>query len=162
MRIIDLFEEGKLKGQKLNTSKLLSKPEFKQQYAAPIRALHESDQCALLQQVAQKEISLNELKELAAAKKSLYTLKTMFVKLTNSDSWEKATETFPDYATEIKLRRFLGCDLKKGTPKPFQDFCHQAKISGAGIMSESALIVMMVHALLLIWLKESWLTSLDR
>ena len=33
----------------------------------------------------------------------------------------------------------MGCDLKKGTPKPFQDFCHQAKISGAGIMSESVI-----------------------
>ena len=120
-------------------SKLLSKPEFKQQYAAPIRALHENDQCVLLQQVAEKEISLNELKELAAAKKSLYALKTAFVKLTNSDTWERAAETFPNYATETKLKRFLGCDLKKGIPKLFQDFCHQAKLSGTGIIPDSVI-----------------------
>jgi len=131
IQIMDLFEEGKLKGQKLNLSKLLSKPEFKQQYIAPIQALSEDDQCALLQRVVQKGISLNELKELSASKKSMYTLKTLFVKLTNSDTWEKTVEIFPAYATEAKLSRFLGCDLKN-IPKPFLDFCHQAKISEVG------------------------------
>ena len=130
---MDLFEEGKLKGQKLNLSKLLSKPEFKQHYITPIRALCETDQCALLQSVVKKEISLTELKELAATKKSMYALKTAFVKLTNSDSWEKAIETFPNYATEARLHRFLGCDLKKNIPKPFYDYCHEAKTSEAGI-----------------------------
>jgi len=129
IQIMDLFEEGKLKGQKLNLSKLLSKPEFKQQYNVPKRALSEDDQCALLQRVVQKEISLNELKELSALKKSMYTLKTLFVKLTSSDT---AVEIFPTYATEAKLSRFLGCGLKKNIPKPFLNFCHLTKISEVG------------------------------
>lgn len=36
LQIMNFYEERKLKGQKLNLSKLLSKPEFKQQYIAPI------------------------------------------------------------------------------------------------------------------------------
>ena len=35
IQVIDHYEEGKLKGQKLNLSSLLSKPEFKQQYSRP-------------------------------------------------------------------------------------------------------------------------------
>ena len=129
---MDLFEVGKLKDQKLNLSKLQAKPEFKQHYITPIRSLCESDQYALLERVVRKEISLAELKEIAATKKSMLTLKTAFLKLTNSDSWDKAVETFPNYATEEKLSRFLGCDLKKNIPKPFYDYCHKAKTSEAG------------------------------
>lgn len=49
--------------------------------------------------------------------------------LTNSDSWDKAVETFPNYAKEANLSRFLGCDPKKSIPKPY---CHQTKTSEAG------------------------------
>ena len=48
---MDLFEQSKLKGQRLNISTLLAKPEFKQQYFAPIRRLNESEQCCLLTKV---------------------------------------------------------------------------------------------------------------
>ena len=43
VEVMDLFEEAKLKGQKLNLSSLLSKPQFKQQYLAPLRRLEESE-----------------------------------------------------------------------------------------------------------------------
>lgn len=49
--VMDVFEHAKLKGQKLNLSTLLTKPEFKQQYFAPIRRLDESEQCYLLTKV---------------------------------------------------------------------------------------------------------------
>ena len=48
MTVIDLFENGKLKSQKLNLASLLSKPE---QYLAPIRALDVDEQCTSLQRV---------------------------------------------------------------------------------------------------------------
>ena len=41
---------------------LLSKPEFKQQYLAPIRVLEEEEQCQLLQKLLDREISLQQLK----------------------------------------------------------------------------------------------------
>ena len=129
---MDLFEAGKLKDQKLNFSKLLSKPEFKQHYITPIRGLPENDQCALLHKIIEKEISLSELKEHSTALKSMITLKTAFVKITNCESWDKAVESFPNYASETNLKRFLGCDLKKTIPKVFYDYCHKAKTSEAG------------------------------
>ena len=62
MVVIDLYEQAKLKGQKLNLASLLAKPEFKQQHLAPIRALDEDEQCKLLQRVIDRELSLAELK----------------------------------------------------------------------------------------------------
>ena len=50
------------KGQKLSLAMLLSKPESKQQYFAPIRGLEEIEQCNLLDQVVSRSISLQELK----------------------------------------------------------------------------------------------------
>ena len=44
MKVMDLFENAKLKGQKLNLATLTTKPEFKQQYLAPIRSMDEADQ----------------------------------------------------------------------------------------------------------------------
>ena len=41
VEVMDLFEHVKLKGQKLNLSTLLTKPDFKQQYFAPIRHVDE-------------------------------------------------------------------------------------------------------------------------
>ena len=60
--VMDQFEYAKLKGQKLNLSTLLTKPEFKQQYLAPIRRLEEADQCQLLRKVVDGTCSLADLK----------------------------------------------------------------------------------------------------
>ncbi len=46
----------------MNPATLISKPEFKQQYLAPIRALEEKEQCELLDQVLSRTISLQALK----------------------------------------------------------------------------------------------------
>ena len=39
MKVMDMFEMGSLKDQKLNVKQFVSKPEFKQQHLAPLRAL---------------------------------------------------------------------------------------------------------------------------
>lgn len=124
-----MFEQGKLKGQKLKLSNLLSKPEFKQQYLSPIRTLLEVDQCNLLTRVIEMELTLAELKAKANGMKAMYTLKTAFVKLTNSQSWEKAIEKYPSFASEEQLNRFVGCDLKGGIPTYLQDYCQRARMS---------------------------------
>lgn len=129
MKVIDLFEEAKLKGQRLNLSSLLSKPEFKQQYLAPIRALEESDQCLLLQKVIDKQISLAELKAESSNVKQLHNLRVVFVRLTNANSWEDAGTKFPAFATDEQLLKFIHLDLKKSIPKSFSDFCLRAKNS---------------------------------
>ena len=60
--VMNLYEKAQLKGQKLNLATLISKPEFKQQYFAPIRSLNFDDQADLLSNVVSRELSLGELK----------------------------------------------------------------------------------------------------
>lgn len=117
----------------------MSKPEFKQQYLAPIRAMNEEDQCKLLDKVAAKEISLSELKSEAAQMKSISALKVAFVRLTNAESWEKARETYPNFATEEQLQRYSSCNLKKAIPQSFHDFCARAKVSTDSTMQPNTL-----------------------
>ena len=129
VEIMNLFEQGRLKNQKLNMSSLVSKPQFKQQYLSPIRALPLSDQMAILQKVIDKECSIFDIKKIASDLKNMTSLKAAFVKLTNSESWQKSQEMYPAFATEDQLSRFIGCNLKQGIPKFFQDFCYRAKVN---------------------------------
>ena len=92
VQVMDLFEQSKLKGQKLKMATLLQKPEFKQNYLAPIRTLQMQDQCMLLQQVISSEITLNNLQCVAAKIKQKTALKNAFTKLTNVDTREQAVE----------------------------------------------------------------------
>lgn len=126
---MDLFEQGKLKGQKINLSSLTSKPEFKQQYLAPIRTLLPAQQVSILQKILDKEITILDIKKIAVELKSLNGLKTAFIKLTNCESWEMAVEKYPLFATEAKLKLFFGYNLKVGIPNCFQDYCKRAKLS---------------------------------
>ena len=59
---MNLYEKAQLKGQKLNLASFISKPEFKQQYFAPIPSLDADDQANLLSKVVSRELSLGELK----------------------------------------------------------------------------------------------------
>ena len=74
--------------------------------------MNEEDQCKLLNKVVSKEISLNELKTEAARMKSISALKVAFVRLTNAESWEKARETYPNFATEEQLQHYSCCNLR--------------------------------------------------
>ncbi len=84
-----------------------------------------------MEQVVNLELSLSELQTEANKLKQQMALKSAFVKLTNSETWERAQEMFPHFATEEQLTRFLNIDLKKSIPKTFSDFCHRAKCSTA-------------------------------
>ncbi len=95
VQVMDLFEQSKLKAQKLRMSTLLQKPEFKQNYLAPIRTLPNSDQCLLLQKVIAGETSLTELQTAATQLKQKAALKTAFAKLTMLSHGIKLLTNFP-------------------------------------------------------------------
>ena len=134
---MDLFQEAKLKGQKLKLSNLLSKPDFKQQYLAPIRTLEESSQCLLLQKVIDRELSVLELKGAAAEIKTMAGLKQCFLKLVNIDSWEEAEDKIPQFARIEQLKKFSKLNISQGIPQSFQEFCTRAKQSQSPITTES-------------------------
>ena len=126
---MDLFENAKLKGQKLNLASLLSKPEFRQQYLAPIRCLEPDEQCLLLHKVIDGDYSLTEMKMEASLIKQTTSLKAAFVRLTNCESFAEAEQKYPQFATIQQLRKFAHLDFKKSIPTSFSDFCTRAKAS---------------------------------
>ncbi len=143
MEVMDLFEQSKLKNQKLKMATLLHKPEFKQNYLSSIRALSVDEQCNLLQSVARSEITLTQLQSDASRLKQKSALKKVFILLTNVESWEEAAEKFPAFATHEQLDRFRDVDIRKTIPKTFTDFCQRAKNSSDTLSSStgSAMIV---------------------
>ncbi len=58
-------------------------------------------------------------------------LRTAFVRLTNTDTWEAAQELYPHFATDDQLLKYIHVDLKKSIPQSFNDFCHRAKSSSS-------------------------------
>ena len=64
--------------------------------------------------------------------KQMMTLRTAFVRLTNTERWEEAQEKYPMYATDAQLQKFLKIDLNKSIPQSFTDFCTSSSVGGAG------------------------------
>ena len=124
-----MYENGRLKDQKARCGVKAAKPEFKQQYLAPIRCLSLTDQCDLLLKCKAKEISLVDMKKRAEMLKKLDTLKKAFVKLTNSRSWEDAEDRFQPFASETELKKFTTLEIAKEVPQSFVNFCRRAKTS---------------------------------
>ena len=75
------------------------------------------------------ECSLSDLKIEAADLKQVRALKTAFLRLTNTETWEEACEKFPQFASKGQLQKFIRMDLNKSIPQPFADFCTRAKHS---------------------------------
>ena len=65
VKIMDLFEQGKIKDQKLSICQLTSKPDFKQQYLQPVQCLPDSFKLQILTSVAEEDMSFSELKKAA-------------------------------------------------------------------------------------------------
>ena len=106
--------------------KIITKPEIKQQYLAPIRCLNMNDQLSLLLRCKNKELSLTEMKE-AEILKRLEILKKSFVKFTDSKSWEDA-QTHLSFASDCELKEFAKLDVSKKS-QSFVNFCWKAKVS---------------------------------
>ncbi len=84
-----------------------------------------SYQCDLLQKVTRKEISLAELQTSSSRIKQRSALKGAFIRLTNVESWEEATEKSPHFANDDQLKKFSDIDIRKAILKTFTDCgCH--------------------------------------
>lgn len=126
---MEMYENGRLKDQKARCGVKATKPEFKQQYLAPIRCLNLMDQCDLLLKCKAREMSLAEMKKQAEMLKKLDTLKKHFVKLTNSRSWEDAKDRLQPFASETELKKFTTLQVTKEVLQSFVNFCKRAKVS---------------------------------
>ena len=103
-----MYEDGDLKDQKLNKKSLTSAPEFKQYLLQPLHNLDASFQTSILHRVAEKEISLKEMKDEAVKFRSLENVRKAFVRCTSSKSWDDAATNFPAFTSnevsELRLQ----------------------------------------------------------
>lgn len=125
-RVMDLYEDGDLKDQKLNKKSLTSAPEFKQHLLQPLHNLDASFQTSILQRVAEKEISLKEMKDEAVKFRSLENVRKAFVRCTSSKSWDDAVTNFPAFTSKDRLMKFLNLDFKQSIPDAFRAYCQSA------------------------------------
>jgi len=126
---MDLFEKVELKDQRLLSAETTTKPEFKQNYLAPLRCLDPIDQCFLLTRCKNKHLSLAEVKTKANVLKKMADLKKTFVKLTTSKNWEDTSSKYPLFACESQLKKYIAIDVSKELPQSFVNFCNRAKSS---------------------------------
>ena len=122
----DMYEEGNLKDQKLSKKALIALPEIKQHHFQPLCHLPIDIQHHLIDQVIDESISLREMKEQAHHARQNEVIKRAFLKLTNKQSWEEATESFPSFTQDDKLEQFHDLDFKSTIPDPFRTFCQSA------------------------------------
>ena len=134
-KVMDLYERGELKGQRLSRKGLISKPEFKQQYFAAIQSLPQSFQLLCLAKVVKKEYSLEDLKKAAKEFRSMQTIQKAFCRCTNTVTWEEACDRFPHFTDSARLRQFVGLSFKP-IPEAFQAFC-QAALQNESVTNET-------------------------
>ena len=118
-KVMDLFEDGGLKDQKLIKKQLISAPEVKQHHLQPLCWLPESVQESLLDSVLNEREEANEYRQLELMKKA-------FVKCTNSRSWEYAESTYPSFVSNLDKFVTLKFSKHDEIPEVFKTFCQAA------------------------------------
>ena len=128
LRVIDMYENGQFKNQKLSKKCMIAKPEFKEHNFQCLHNLPPVFQEEVLQEVIDGTTSLEEMKKKANKFRNFEHIKKTFTKYTNS-TWEEAVQRFPWYTKEERLATFLGLDFVKKVPESFQAYC-QAAVQG--------------------------------
>ena len=126
MQVMDGFEDGRLKDQKLSRKQNISKPEFRQPYIQPIQCLPADFQLEKLQLVVDKKIHLSQLKEEASKYRSMKSIKKAFRSVTNVSSWDEAVQRFPSHTSASVLESFCHLSFQKLFPQSFISFCQSA------------------------------------
>jgi len=143
VKIMDLFEEGEIKGQKLSTRQLTCKPEFKQQYLQPVQCLPDSFKLRVLTSVAEKDMSFSELKRAASDYRAEQAVQKAFCKCTNT-TWEGARRRYPTFTTQDRLRQFLDLNFSKQMPQAFVAYC-QAAMHAESCVEQTAMVGVYTH-----------------
>ena len=126
LKVIEQFEDGRLKAQRLTKKSLIiAKPEFKQHHLQCLHNLDPTFQQDILQKVADREITLDEMKKKATEFRTLGNIEKAFTKCTNT-TWEEAQTRFPWHTSQEKLKQFAGLNFVKNIPETFRSYCEAA------------------------------------
>jgi len=130
VKVMEIFEDGKLKNQKLSKKSLISKPEFKQHHFQCLHNLLPSFQEQILQQISDGKIILEEVKMQSNNFRALENVNRVFARATTTNlSWEEARNRFPWHTSEENISQFIDLNFNKGVPDSFQS-CIQAVLKG--------------------------------
>lgn len=92
----------------------------------------------MLSKIAKKEIKLKNLNGACKQVKKLDTVKSIFMKQCNAQSWEEAVQKFPVFTTEEQLLPFTEKLISKEAPPPgLLRFCQKAQMSLQGQHGEA-------------------------
>lgn len=109
VKVNNLYESGKLKGQKLSAADVASGTiSLKQWYMKPLVSLPDDSKLYLLNKVIAGEIILKDLKKEAEKMKILSNVKTSILSFFHMESWDLAEERFGSSVDATKLLRFTG------------------------------------------------------
>ena len=133
--VMNKFEKGSLKSQKIAKKHLLSQPEFKQQYFQPIQNLPSSFQVKILTDVVNQHKSIHEMKEAAQQYRSMRLIERAFCRCTNT-TLDEAHTRFPTYVSESRLQQFSHLNFLKSIPEGFMSYCQAALQSETAAMQD--------------------------
>ena len=122
LTIYQKFAEGSLKGQHVPRSKkgtLAKPPDLKGSKFKCLRGISEDIVCHLLREVAEGNVSLNEMSSECVSIKQIQKVQAAFIKGTYSESWTEAQEKFPKFATAEQLEPFKRLNFTNKLPEQF-------------------------------------------
>lgn len=86
----------------------------------PLRGLDLEVAHQLLMDVADKEMSIQDMMAECKSVKSMREIQNAFIRETGVPSWQEAEEKFPEFVTAEALDKFRSCSFKSGnTPARF-------------------------------------------
>lgn len=127
--IYQKFSNGSLKGQHIPRSKkgtLAKPPDLKGSKFKGLRGVADDVVCHLLREVADEDITLDEMSSECTAIKQIQKVQSAFIKGTNSCSWAEAKEKYPSFARAEQLEPFKKLNFSSKLPEQFLKFCQRA------------------------------------
>ena len=130
LKIFELFEECRIKDQKLSRAKRVqvSKLDCVGSNFKCLRGVDAGPRMELLKQMAEEKLSFPELGVSCRYAKKMRNVQKAFLKYNQLSSWEEATEKYPLYTKVEKLEPFMNLAFKADAiPPSFIAYCQHAK-----------------------------------
>ena len=129
-KIFKAHAEGKLKDQVIPRSKkgIKSMPDLKGSTFKVFRGLDFSVLHRLLQEVMDNNLSIKEAVVQCSDVKSIQKIQQGFIRAMNMQSWDEATEKYPQHTTSEALEPFKHLDFSgHKLPQQFLQFCDHVR-----------------------------------
>ncbi|XP_070561784.1 uncharacterized protein [Ptychodera flava] len=127
MSVIEMYEDGATKGQKLKGEELRNRPVPPYTKLRDFFSIKTEDQCLLLENVLDSTMTFADMCKEASILKKLDLVQRSFCQQTHclDGGWEEAVERFPKEATRERLEEFTKLSFSRGIPDSFVNYCQR-------------------------------------